>query len=121
MPQSSYNGIKKYAAFLFMVFTVLSGSSDGFDADSCVKAGRKAFIDIFASNILSIQDSRITINKPEAGDSGSRAEGLRDLLDTCMEASGPEYIQVCSATPVIPVFYPADLISRNNIWKSAVF
>ncbi|HYE83859.1 MAG TPA: hypothetical protein VEG39_17055 [Clostridia bacterium] len=121
MSQNSYNSIKKYAAFIFMVFTVLSGSSDSFDTDSLVKIGRKAFIDILASNKMFIQESRITVSQSHIRSSGSEDEGFRRFLDTNVEASSLNYFQSYAAPLIISVFYLNNLILKNNIWKSAVF
>ncbi|MDD4504138.1 MAG: hypothetical protein PHS15_04845 [Clostridiaceae bacterium] len=121
MSRRSYNNIKKYAAFIFMVFTVLSGSSDGIDSDSFVKAGRKAFVDILAANKLFIQESKVSINQPRIKSSVKENEGFKDFLDINVDDSGLKHIQVYILPLLILVYYANNLIFKNSIWKSAVF
>jgi len=116
----SHNSIKKYAAFIFMFFTVLSGSSDGIDSDSIVKFGRKAIINIITTNKLMLQDIRITsgqLTSKAAADN----EGLREFLDSYAEDSHLDNIRVYVFPLIVFVLCIDYLLLQNNIWKNAVF
>jgi hypothetical protein len=121
MSQNSYNSIKRYAAFIFMVFTVLSGSSDGIDSDNFVKIGKKAFIDILATNKLFIQDTRISVNESRIKKSVKNHEGFRDFLDINADASALKHVEFYVLPLLVLLYYPNNLILKNSIWKSAVF
>lgn len=121
MSQNSYNNIKRYAAFIFMVFTVLSGSSDRVDSDNFVKVGRKAFIDILTTSRLSIQDTRISSSQLRSRSNIDVNEGFREFLDTYASNSHLSNIQVYIFPLIIFVFCMNSIILQNNIWKSAVF
>ena len=121
MSRNRYNNIKKYAAFIFMVFTVLSGSSDRIDSDSFVKVGRRAFIDILATNRLFTQDARISSSQLRNRSAAVGNEGLRAFLDANVEDSRLNDIQLYMFPLIIFIFYINNLILKNNIWKSAVF
>lgn len=121
MSLNNYKNIKKYAAFLFMVFTVLSGSSDNIDSDSYIRAGRKAFIDIFASNMFFAQDIRELSGQMQRGSTIRINQVFREYLDNFAENSHLNDIKVYIIPLAVFVFYINNLISKNNIWKSAVF
>lgn len=121
MSQNSYNNIKKYAAFLFMVFTVLSGSSDNYDSDNFVKVGRKAFIDILASNRFFIQDAKASVSESRIRSSIRNNEGFREFLYTNVESISLNYIQVYMFPLAIIIYYLNNMIQKNGIWKNAVF
>ena len=121
MSRSSYNNVKKYAAFIFMVFAVLSGSSERFDSDSFVKVGRKAFIDILATNRQFIQDAKVSINQSRSRSYAKENEGFKDFLDINVDDSGLKRIQVYILPLLILVYYLNNLIFKNSIWKRAVF
>ncbi|HYF84363.1 MAG TPA: hypothetical protein VEB00_15190 [Clostridia bacterium] len=121
MSRDSYNNIKKYAAFIFMVFTVLSGSSDRIDSDNFVKIGKKAFIDILATNKLFIQDAKVSINEARIRKSEKDNEGFRDFMDINAEDSGLKHIQFYILPLIVLVYYLNNLILKNSIWKKAVF
>lgn len=104
-----------------MVFTVLSGSSDGFDSGSFVEAGRKAFIDILATNKLFIQEAKVSINQSRVKSSVKENESFKDLLDINVDDSGLKHIQVYVFPLLILVYYANNLIFKNNIWKNALF
>ncbi|MGI6585229.1 MAG: hypothetical protein GX301_03325 [Gracilibacteraceae bacterium] len=112
MPDNRYNSIKKYAAFIFAVFTVLSGSSEVFDFDSIVKGGKKALIDILAEGRLFEQDERLPLSRTHIQSVIQNNEELREFLNA-------ENIQVCISTPLICSLN--NVILKNNIWKNAVF
>ncbi len=121
MSRNSYNNIKKYAAFIFMVFTVLSGSSDGIDSDSFAKIGKKAIIDILATNKLFIQDAKISINELRIKKSEKDNESFRDFLDINVDDSGLKHIEFYLLPLIVLVYYLNNLILKNSIWKRAVF
>lgn len=121
MSRNSYNSIKKYAAFIFMIFTVLSGSSDGLDSDSFVRVGRKAFIDILASNRLFIQDARVSSIQLRRGSSIKENEDFREFLDTYADNSRLNNIRIYVFPLIIIVLCVNNRILKNNIWKNAVF
>lgn len=121
MSHSSYNNIKKYAAFIFMIFTVISGSSEKFDSESFAKVGRKAFVDILAVNRQFIQYTRVSINQSCIRSSIRENEGFGDLLDINVDDSGLKYIQVYILLLLIFFYYANNFILKNNIWKSALF
>ena len=120
MSRSSYN-IKKYAAFIFMMFTVLSGSSDRIDSDSFIKVGKKVFIDILTTNKLFIQEARVSISHSRIRSSVQYNEGFREFLDANVEDSSLNHIQVYIFPLTILVYYLNNIILKNNIWKNAVF
>jgi hypothetical protein len=121
MSRSSYNNIKKYAAFIFMVFTVLSGSSEGMNSDSLVKVGRKAFIDMLATNKLIIQEARASINQSRIKSTIKENEGFKGFLDIIVDDSGLKHIHILILPLLILTYYTNDLICKNTIWKSALF
>lgn len=121
MSRSSYYNIKKYAAFIFMVFTVLSGSSDGFGSDSFFEAGRKTFIDILETNKLFIQESKVSINQWRVKSFVKGNEGFKEFLDINADDTGLNHIQVCILPLMILVYYANNLIFKNSIWKNALF
>lgn len=121
MSQNNYSNIKKYAAFLFMVFTVLSGSSDRFGSDSIANIGKKAFIDILATNRLFVQDAKVSINEVRIKKSQKNQEGFRNFLDINVNDSGLKHIEFYLLPLTVLVYYLNNLISKNSIWKSAVF
>lgn len=116
----SHNSIKKYAAFIFMFFTVLSGSSDSIDSDSIVKFGRKAIINIITTNKLMLQDIRITSGQL-TNKSAEDKEGLREFPDTYAEDSHLGNIQTYIFPLIIFILCINYLLLQNNIWKNAVF
>lgn len=121
MSQGSYRNIKKYAAFIFMVFTVLSGSSDAIDSDSFIKVGKRAFIDILITNKLFVQDTRVSIRQSLIRSSEQNSESFREFLYTNVEDTSLIHIQVYIFPITILVFYLNNIIIRNNIWKNALF
>jgi|GEM_PF-846952 len=121
MSHSSYNNIKKYAAFIFMIFTVISGSSERLDSDNFVRAGRKAFINILATNRQFIQNTRVSINQSVIGNTTRQNERFKDYLDINVDDSGLKYIHVYISLLLIFVYYLNNFILKNGIWKNAVF
>lgn len=121
MSRKSYNNIKKYAAFIFMVFTVLSGSSDGIDSGNFLKIGRKAFIDILSTNRSFIQDIRESSSQLRSRSAIKGNEGFREFLDTYAEDSHLNDIQAYIFPLIIFLYCINNLILKNSIWKSAVF
>lgn len=121
MSHDNYKNIKKYAAFLFMVFTVLSGSSDNLDSGSFAGAGRKAFIDIFATKVLFAQDIRESSGQLQRGSNIRINQVFREYLDNFAENSHLSDIKVYIIPLTFFVLCLNNLISKNNIWKSAVF
>jgi len=113
MPHNSYNNIKKYAAFIFMVFTVISGSSELFDFDSIVKGGKKALIDILVEGRFIAQDERLPLSRAHIQSIIQNNEELREFLDA-------ENIQVCISLTIL-ICCLNNIIMKNNIWKNAVF
>lgn len=120
MLHNNYKNIRKYAAFIFMFFTVLSGSSDGIDPESIARLGRKALVDIIITNRLMMQDTRITIGQPESKSEADN-KGLRQFLDILAEYSAMEYIIAVVAVAVISDTGINYLLQQKNIWKNAVF
>jgi len=104
-----------------MVFTVLSGSSESFGNDSFVKVGRKAFIDIIATNRLFIRDTKASVSQLRSRSFVKENAGLRDYLNTNTEDSSLNYIQSYILPLIILVYFSNNLIFKNNIWKNAVF
>ena len=121
MAQNSYKNIKKYAAFVFMVFTVLSGSSEAIDSDSFIKLGRKAFIDILISNKLFAQDAKLLTSQSRIKIRENNNSAIREFVDADASASSIINIYVYILLLILLIFYMNDLILKNNIWKSAVF
>jgi hypothetical protein len=121
MSQNGYNNIKKYAAFIFMVFTVLSGSSERVSSYDFVKVGKKAFIDILTTNKLFIQDSKASVNQLCIKSSAKGNQGFRDFLDTNVDSSGLNYIQADIIRIAVSENSINNAIIKNSIWKNAVF
>jgi hypothetical protein len=121
MSQNSYNNIKRYAAFVFMVFTVLSGSSEVADSDNFVKVGRKAFIDILSTSRLSLQDTRISTSQLRSRSAIEVNKDFREFLDTYAGDTHLSNVQVYVFPLIVFTFCISSVISQNNIWKSAVF
>jgi len=121
MSRSSYNNIKKYAAFIFMIFTVLSGSSDSIDSDSFARIGRKAFVDMLMANRAVLQDTKTVIGQSQSKSSENESMGFRSFLDSDIESSSLNHIQVYILPFTVFVLYFNNHILKNNIWKNAVF
>ncbi|HYE11199.1 MAG TPA: hypothetical protein VEF53_13555 [Patescibacteria group bacterium] len=121
MSRDKYNNIKKYAAFIFMVFTVLSGSSDGIDSDNFVKIGKRAFIDILATNKLFIQDVKVSVSESRIKKSEKDHEGFRGLLAINVTDSAPKHVEFYILPLMVLTYYLNNLILKNSIWKSALF
>ena len=121
MSRDSYNNIKKYAAFIFMVFTVLSGSSDRIDSDNFVKIGKKAFIDILATNKLFIQDIKVSINESRINKAEKSHEGFRNFLAINEDDSSLKHVEFYTLPLIVSVYYLNNLILKNSIWKSVLF
>jgi len=121
MSHNSYNNIKKYAAFIFMIFTVISGSPERLDSGSFVKPGRKAFIDILAANKQFIQNKRIAVNQSGITSTIEQNEGFIDFLNINVDDSGLKHLHIYILGLLIPVYYLNNSVLRNSIWKNAVF
>lgn len=121
MSQSSYNNIRKYAAFIFMVFTVLSGSSEGFDSDSYIKAGKKAFIDILASNKLFIQGEKVSVHQSAIRNSEQDNDSFREFVAANSENTSLNNIKTNAFPLTLQVYCLNNIILKNNIWKNALF
>lgn len=121
MSRDNYNNIKKYAAFIFMVFTVLSGSSDRIDSENFVKIGKKAFIDILATNKLFAQELKVSMNDSRIKKSERENESFRRFLDIDANNSGTKYIQIYLMLLIILLFYLNNAALKNNIWRRTVF
>lgn len=121
MSGKSYNNIKKYAAFIFMVFTVLSGSSDRVDSDNYVRLGKKALIDIIGTNKLFAQDLRISSSQLRSRTAIEDNDGLRAFLDTYGEDPYLNNIRVFIIPLIIFIICINNPLLKNDIWKNAVF
>jgi hypothetical protein len=121
MSHNNYNNIKKYAAFIFMVFAVLSGSSDRIDDSTFIKAGKKAFVDILASNRLLIQDAKFSLNQQRIRSSIQDNNDFREFLYTNVEKISLNHIQANIFLLIVTIYYFNNIIQKNNIWKNAVF
>jgi hypothetical protein len=104
-----------------MVFAVLSSSSEGFDSNNYVKVGRKAFIDILATNRLFIQDSKASLNELFKTKFVKEDESFRSFLDINMNDISLEYIPVYILLFTVLGYCLNNFIRKNNIWRSAVF
>jgi len=120
MLNDNYKNLKKYAAFLFMVFTVLSGSSDRLDSGSTARLGRKAIIDIITTNKLLLQDIRISSGQL-AKKSAENSESFREFLDSWTENSVPYSISAIILLFVLLPICINYLLLQKNVWKNAVF
>ncbi len=103
MPHNSYNNIKRYAAFIFMVFTVFSGSSEVFDSD----------INTFAASRFVAQNARLSLSRTCIQSSVQNNESLRKYPEA-------ENIQACVSFTIL-ICSLNNIIMKNNIWKNAVF
>ena len=121
MSGKSYKNIKKYAAFIFMVFTVLSGSSDRIDSDNYVKVGKKALVDIIGTNKLFAQDLRVSASQLRSRTAIEDDEDLSVFLDTFGEDSHLNNIWVYTIPLIIFIICINNLLLKNSIWKNAVF
>ncbi len=121
MSNNSYNNIKRYAAFIFMVFTVLSGSSEGFDSASYVKISKKAFFDILASNKLLIQEAGAQTDQSDTESQYREKNGFRELPGAITEAAALKHVQSNMLPLFASVYIINDTALKNNIWKSTVF
>ncbi len=121
MSEKNYNSIKKYAAFIFMVFTVLSGSSGRIDSDNYVRLGKKALIDIIVTNKLFPQDMKISSSQLRSRTIIEDNDGLRVFLDTYGEDSHLNNILVFVIPLIIFIICINNPLLKNNIWKNAVF
>lgn len=120
MLDNNYKNLKRYAAFLFMVFTVLSGSSERLDSDSIAKLGRKAIIDIITTNKLLLQDIRISTGqlvKKTVTDN----EGFREFLDSWTETTVSYGIRALVMPLILFPICVNYLLLQKNIWKNALF
>ncbi len=120
MMYSNYKNLKRYAAFLFMVFTVLSGSSERLDTDSIVQLGRKTIIDIISTNKLLLQDIRVSSDQL-VKKNVTNNESFREFLDNWTENTVSYSI---SALVMLLILLPICinyLLLQKNIWKNAVF
>lgn len=121
MSHNSCSNIKKYAAFIFMVFTVLSGSSENFDSGSVVKAGKNAFVDILAINKLFIQGMKAPADNLGIKNLISDNESLRNFLDINADTSTVKQVRFYILLLVLAAAYLNDSIARNNTWRSTLF
>jgi hypothetical protein len=121
MSQNSYNNIKKYAAFIFMVFTVLSGSSDKVGSDSFVPIGKKAFIEMLANSKLFIQDVKASSGTAELRASSKNQDDFKSFHDINLAGSSLKNIQIYILLIFVFGLFINNSIERNNTWKSAVF
>lgn len=104
-----------------MVFTVLSGSTDRIDNDTFIKVGKKAFVDILASNRLFIQDARVSMNQQGIRSSAQDNEDFREFLYTNVQNISLNHFQAYILPLAIAIYYFNNAIQKNNIWKNAVF
>lgn len=121
MSQKNYNNIKRYAAFLFMVFTVLSGSSEKYDAVSILRTGKIAFVDISAINKLFIQGMKASAGVSDIKDFTRSNESFRDFLDVNGETSVLKYFMLYMLPLALSVCSFNNSITQNNTWRSALF
>jgi hypothetical protein len=122
MSHNSYNNIKKYAAFIFMVFAVLSGSSDRIGSESYAGVGTKAFIDILASSRILIPDTRVSIGQIRVRLNERDNDGFREFVSLNSEEPDFSHIQLyVFPLVIIVIYYLNNIIQKNNIWKNAVF
>ncbi len=103
MPHNSYNNIKRYAAFIFMVFTVFSGSSEVFDSD----------INTFAVSRFVAQNARLSLSRTHIQSSVQNNESLRKYPEA-------ENIQACVSFTIL-ICILNNIIMKNSIWKNALF
>lgn len=121
MSRNSYNNIKKYAAFLFMIFTVLSGSSESFDSNSVLRTGKNAFIDILVINKLFIQGIKASISDSGIKKSVEDHKGFKDFLDINADTSNQKYVQGYILPLTVSAYCVNDSIAKNNTWQSTLF
>lgn len=120
MLNNNYKNLKRYAAFLFMVFTVLSGSSEKLDSDSIVQLGRKTIIDIISTNKLLLQDIRISSGQLVKKNVANN-ESFRDFLDNWTENTVSYSINVIVMLLILLPICINYLLLQKNIWENAVF
>jgi hypothetical protein len=121
MSHNSYNSIKKYAAFLFMVFTVLSGSSENFDSGNVIKVGKNAFVDILAINKLFIQGMKAPADNLGIKNLINGNEDFRNFLDIDADTSSVRCVQFYILLLVLTAAYLNNSIAKNNTWRSTLF
>jgi hypothetical protein len=121
MSQNSYKNIKKYAAFLFMVFTVLSGSSEDMASYSYAKLGRKVLIDILAVGRASLQDAKPAISRQQYVCSENDNDSLRIFLDAIVDDQAVHNMSSYIMPLTVFIYFSNNIIQKNNLWKSTVF
>lgn len=120
MLNKNYKNLKRYAAFLFMVFTMLSGTSERLDSDSIVQLGRRTIIDIITTNKLLLQDIRISSGQLVKR-TVTNNESFREFLDSWAENTVSYGISALVILLILLPIYINYLLLQKNIWKNAVF
>lgn len=121
MSRNGYNSIKKYAAFLFVVFTVLSGSTESYSSDILFKAGKNIFYGMHAADKLFIQDVKASVRSLDAEDPAENNEGCIDFYAINNNDQDVNYIQIHSMPLRLPEYNYKDSITENNIWRCTLF
>lgn len=121
MSQNSYNNIKKYAAFLFMFFTVLSGSSEDITPDNYARISRKALVDILATGRASLQDAKAAIGQQQYGYSENDNSSFRIFLDAIIDGQASSSIDTYIIPLTVFIYYSNNILHKNNLWKNTVF
>lgn len=121
MSHNSYNNIKKYAAFLFMVFTVLSGSSEDIATDNYAKLSRKAIVDILSTGRAFLQDEKPAISRQQYVYSQNENDSLRIYLDAIIDGQAVNSINTYIIPLTVFIYFSNNIIQKNNLWKSTVF
>jgi len=121
MSGKSYNSIKKYAAFIFMVFTVLSGSYDKLEAGRPIKAAKDAFVDILVINKLIIQGIKASAADSETRSLIQEHQGFREFLDIDITAYYEKQLKIYVLPLIMAVLCLNNSIAQNNIWRNVLF
>ncbi len=121
MDTMKYKNIKRYAAFLFMLFTVYAGSQEQVDAPRALKSLRSAAV--YTHKLHGMLAQSIMSMKAE-----NSSEHAHFNFNRMNDAVGEDY----DAAAVVfgpAVIYAAGILlitrnnwmTRNNIWRRMVF
>jgi hypothetical protein len=121
MSRNGYYSIKKYAAFLFVVFTVLSGSTESYSSDILLKAGKNIFHGMNTADKLFTQSIKASIRSLDAEDPTENNEDCIGFYAININVQDVKYIQIHSMPLRLQEYNFNDSITINNTWRCTLF
>lgn len=122
MDTKKYKNLKRYAAFLFMLFTVCSGSQEDMNVHSTAKSLRGAVV--YALRLQGMLAQGIQGIKAEESSEGSRFDfsGFNDISgESRFDSEAFGFQQTVIFAVSLLVLALNDWMARNSIWRRMVF